>query len=84
MTEKKSQLQEVSEVQKMDIAEWHAALSRGELWMFVDQHWEEAAPEGLTDLEWDQHFAALVTAKTGIVPETGPQEMPAVTLVCRR
>jgi len=60
----------------MDIAEWRAAAARGELWMYLDQHWDKAAPEGLTEPEWMQHFAALVTAKTGIVPQIGPRKNP--------
>ena len=68
----------------MGIAEWRAALSRGELWMFVDLHWDKAAPEGLTDQEWDQHFAALVIAKTGFIPKQVSATNSTTVLVCTR
>ncbi|KKN54154.1 hypothetical protein LCGC14_0595030 [marine sediment metagenome] len=52
----------------MELSEWRDAVNRGELWMYVDKHWGESAPKGLTDLEWDQHFAAFAVAKPSNVP----------------
>ncbi len=62
----------VSEMQNrtfMDLDRWRAALRRGELWMFVDQHWGETAPDGLTEQEWGLHISARVYAKTGTYPD---------------
>ena len=53
----------------MDLSEWHAAAARDELWMFVDKHWGESAPEDLTDPEWHQHIAALFMAKAVTIVE---------------
>jgi len=52
-----------------DLSDWRAASARDELWMYVDQHWGESAPKGLTDLEWDQHFTALLKAKAATITE---------------
>ena len=49
----------------MELSAWREAVDRDELWMYVDRHWEKSAPEDLTESEWELHFAARFTARTG-------------------
>ena len=56
----------------MDLSGWRAAAARDELWMYVDKHWGESAPEDLTDLEWALQFDAIMRAKAAtIVQKSG-------------
>lgn len=74
----------MQERSRMDIEEWRAAADRDELWMYVDQHWSENAPDGLTEQEMALHGAARIRARTGEIYEVRQAEPCGFELVRSR